>query len=86
MKRLLIILGFPIGDPFYWEPSPWVRLRLWANRKLRRAPNATCNACGYGGVRTRRRIWCPACWEDEGGELILDAADVEIGRHADADR
>jgi hypothetical protein len=37
--------------------------------------NATCNVCGYRGVRTKRGIWCPACWDDGpdgGGELILD--------------
>ena len=37
--------------------------------------NATCNNpwCGYRGRRTRRGIWCPACWDDGGGELILDS-------------
>lgn len=72
MKRLLIKLGFRIGDPFDWEPTPWTRLRLWASRRLRRKPNATCNACGYRGVRTSRGKWCPSCYEDEGGELIRD--------------
>ncbi|GAA2577594.1 hypothetical protein GCM10009862_16130 [Microbacterium binotii] len=73
MRRLLIALGFRIGDPFHWQPTPWTRLRLWARRNLSRKANATCNACGYRGVRTRRGRWCPACYGDENGELILDA-------------
>lgn len=83
MKRVLVKLGVRIGDPFDWEPTPWGRLRLWVKRHLTRKANATCNACGYRGVRTRRGKWCPSCYEDEGGELIRDRADVEIGGHRD---
>lgn len=71
MKRVLVKLGCRIGDPYDWEPTPWVRLRLWS-RRLKRRANATCDACGYRGVRTRRYRWCPACHEDLGGELIPD--------------
>lgn len=73
MKRLLIKFGFHIGDPWGWEPTPWTRARLWAHRHFRRRANATCNACDYRGIRTRRGKWCPACNEDLGGELIRDA-------------
>lgn len=61
------------GDPFDL-PTPWrVRVRLWAAQHLRRKANATCNACYYRGVRTRRGKWCPSCYDDgEGGELIRD--------------
>lgn len=79
MKRVLIKLGFRVGDPYDWEPTPMRRVILWAGR-FRRKANATCNACGYRGVRTRHGKWCPACHEDEGGELIRDRADVEIRR------
>jgi hypothetical protein len=72
MKPLLIKLGFRIGDPLYREPTPWTRLRLWVKRNLARKTNATCNECGYRGVRTRRGRFCPACYEDKNGELIKD--------------
>lgn len=39
-------------------------------RKLFLPVNATCNECGYRGHRSRRGIWCPACYGDESGELI----------------
>lgn len=35
--------------------------------------NSTCNACGYRNIRSEGKIYCPACRESEGGELILDA-------------
>lgn len=58
--------------PLWWRIRSRVRVKLSrALRKLRPA-NATCNACEYRGRRTRRGKWCPACWEDEGGELIRD--------------
>ena len=79
MKRLLIKLGMRIGDPFDWEPTPWPRLCLWARRRLTRKANATCGACGYRGIRTRRYRWCPACHEDFGGELIRDRKPVDSG-------
>lgn len=83
MKRLLIKLGFRIGDPFDWEPTPWTRVRLWAHRHVARKANATCNACGYRGVRTLRGKWCPSCYEDFGGELIRDQ-EVQTQRSTDA--
>lgn len=75
MKRVLIKLGFRIGDPFDWEPPPWRRLILWWHRHFGPKANARCNKCGYRGRLSSwqpRRKWCPACWEDEGGELIRD--------------
>lgn len=60
------------GDPYYWTPSLRNRIRLWWLHNVKRKPNATCDACGYRGVRTFRGRWCPACWEDEGGTLIRD--------------
>lgn len=75
MKRLLVKLGFRIGDPYDWEPTPWRRLRLWWSRHLTPKPNARCNKCGYRGRLSKlrpRAKWCPACWEDENGVLVLD--------------
>lgn len=50
-----------------WNALRRTHRRLWP-------VNATCNNddCGYRGRRTRRGKWCPACWEDGGGELIRD--------------
>lgn len=72
MKRLLVKLGFRIGDPYDWEPTPLRRVILWAHR-FRRKANATCNLCGYRGIRTRRGKWCPDC---EVGELVRAAGGV----------
>ena len=37
--------------------------------------NATCNQCGYRGIREGKRKWCPACYDGDGepGKLILDS-------------
>lgn len=63
-----------------WFPKASLRHRIkygvllwWSRTKRKLWPaNAECNNldCGYFGRRTRRGKWCPACWDDGGGELI----------------
>ena len=62
----------------YFDMKPRLRTRvgLAIERARRRLwpPNATCNNddCEYRGRRILRWKWCPACWDDGGGELIRD--------------
>lgn len=66
-------------DSLDYEPPlhkrVWFAIQRAHHRRQARRVNATCDACGYRGIRTRRGKWCPACYEDLNGELILDRRD-----------
>lgn len=56
--------------PLWWRVRSRITLGVSRTLYRLRPANATCNACGFRGRRTRRGIYCPACYEDENGELI----------------
>lgn len=66
------------GDDWFPKAPLWLRAKytllgcLSRTRRKIWSVNAECNNedCGYLGRRTRRGKWCPACWDDGGGELI----------------
>ena len=62
-------------DPYDLDTAWPTRVRLWAERRFARNPNATCDSCGYPGIRTRRGTWCPACYEDLNGERVAAHTD-----------
>ena len=56
-----------------WNRMKWRAVNSVSRMRRRLWPaNSSCDACGYRCRRTRRGKWCPACWDDLGGELIRD--------------